>query len=89
MSMLSEAEEKCQAECANQVLMGQSQGVAGVPAQGWAPTDKCITVSLAEQLRGWLNRESKNTQQMRHALRILEAHPEFEELLWLLRSGVV
>ncbi len=83
MPMLSEAEEKCQAECANQVLMGQSQGVAGVPA------DICITVSLAEQLRGRLNRESKNTQQMRHALRILEAHPEFEELLWLLRSGVV
>lgn len=45
--------------------------------------------SAREQVMHRLRRSNEEGEQLNKAARILEAHPEFEDLLWLIRSGVV
>ena len=51
--------------------------------------DQCKESSQREQLMNRLRRSNNEGEMVSRALRILEAHPEFEDLIWLLRSGVI
>ena len=43
----------------------------------------------AESIRNRLARSNEEQQTLSRALRILEQHPEYEDLIWLIRSGAV
>ena len=45
--------------------------------------------TLRERLQFEVNRGHESMNNSRKALRILEQHPEFEDFLWLLRSGIL
>lgn len=51
--------------------------------------NQCKEASTRERLLNQLNRASEDQGKISYALRILEAHPEFEDFLWLVRSGVL
>ena len=51
--------------------------------------EPCKESSQREQLMNRLRRSNNEGEMVSRALRILEAHPEFEDLIWLLRSGVI
>jgi hypothetical protein len=44
---------------------------------------------LRDLLYQRINRAQNDTEKLAKAIRILKAHPEFEDLLWLIRSGLV
>jgi hypothetical protein len=46
-------------------------------------------ISMRESLMGRLRRSNEEHTNVNRAMNILEAHPEFEDLLWLIRSGVI
>jgi len=54
-------------------------------AQGYSP----IVETLSQQIGRRLQRESDNISNLYRAQDILQRHPEFEELVWLIRSGVI
>lgn len=54
-------------------------------AEGYSPKAE----TLAQQIGRRLNRESDNLSNLYRAKEILLRHPEFEEMLWLIRSGLV
>lgn len=74
---------------AEQTGATQGMGIAGAaPYYG----DTCAT-KLAEDTRSRLMRRLRNGneehQNLNRAIRILESHPEFEDLIWLIRSGLI
>lgn len=53
-------------------------------AQGYSPKE-----TLSQQIGRRLNHESENISNLYRAQDILLRHPEFEELAWLIRSGLI
>lgn len=53
-------------------------------AQGYSPKE-----TLLQQIGRRINSESGNISNLYRAQDILSRHPEFEELAWLIRSGLV
>jgi len=45
--------------------------------------------TLRERLQFEVDRGRESMNNSRKAIRILEQHPEFEDFLWLLRSGIL
>lgn len=54
-----------------------------------AALGKAIAEPLAAQIGRRLQRENENISNLYRAQDILLRHPEFEELAWLIRSGLV
>jgi len=77
-----ETNAKMQAEKA---YYGQAQTAGNL---GYA-TDTPKQVPIRERLASRLNRSYADNENMHKALRILEAHPEFEDFIWLFQSGLV
>jgi len=48
-----------------------------------------VAKPLASQIGRRINRENENIAMLYRAQDILQRHPEFEELAWLIRSGLV
>jgi hypothetical protein len=75
-----------QGDCAK----GQAQGVTGGIAGAKAYYGDCEKqVPLRETLRHRLHRTDYERDTLSRAAQILDAHPEFEDLIWLIRSGLV
>ena len=51
--------------------------------------DECKALPARESLSHQLRHAASNLDNASKALRILEAHPEFEDLIWLMRSGLI
>lgn len=53
--------------------------------------DRCksAAIPISEELRHRRRRNFQDTERLNRALEILTAHPEFEDFLWLIRSGLV
>lgn len=56
---------------------------------GTAPGYSPQVESLSQQIGRRIQRESDNLSNLYRAKDILQRHPEFEELAWLIRSGRV
>lgn len=90
--MLHEANEKMQAEKAYRSNQGQTAGYCASDSnlkdccetkqQPWSPP-------LIDQLSMRRSISADETSRLNRAITILNAHPEFEDLLWLIRSGLV
>ena len=67
------------------------QGAAANPTGYAADFSNCMQKEkpLAFRLRRRMNASEEKYNKTARALNILERHPELEELLWLLRSGLV
>ena len=82
----NEVNAKMQAEKAYYSSQGQVQvGIGGQAYYG----DCAKEVPLREALKHRLHRADYEHDTLTRAAKILDAHPEFEDLLWLVRSGLV
>lgn len=84
---LHEANEKMQAEKAYSARLDECCGQAS-PAQQQA--GYCIgDNNLLDQLSMRRSISADEASRLNRAISILKKHPEFEDLLWLIRSGLV
>ena len=80
----------------NQETNAKMQAEKAYYAQGQTPstnlgyaTDSPKQVPARERLMNRLNRSYADNDNLHRAIKILEAHPEFEDFIWLFQSGLV
>jgi hypothetical protein len=74
---------QAQAE-AKQQAQAQYGAALCADQQGYSPQE-----SLVQQIGRRINSENGNLSNLYRAQDILQRHPEFEDLTWLIRSGLV
>jgi len=87
-----EAYAKMQAEkayCADQVAVRAARPSGGTYGSGTQMAGDCEDQPLFGQLKMRQSIATNERQQLNRAVDILKTHPEFEDFLWLLRSGLV